>query len=222
MSVTRLKRAVTRFFGSRRRELAKLDGYKVRPHDDFLELYVLARLAKTADSVSFEQLQGSGATKRFVVATSPTTGWERFSYLNCVWNGSAYAARTGLSVGTAKDRHTTEIDVIVLTLPTTWKAPATIPASAVVVGFECKAHHRTIQLPHANETIGKTFRIWPTGVPRRSGGGTATASYCVVTWSGAATSARETLEDHGIAHAQVRVGVRDEFGTHVRGLASTL
>jgi hypothetical protein len=219
MSMTNLKRAVTRYFGARKRELRALNDRRIRRNDDFFELYVLTRLAKMLGAVP-EQARAVGRRSVFTVATAPTERWAGISYMRAAIGAKNYGLRTGLSVGAISGPGTAELDVAVLDL-TTLRSDR-IPATSVEAGFECKAHRRVLQQPHAHEALGKATRVFGVPVPARGAGATRVSPYCVVSLSGTAPAAQSVMNHFGIVTAQASTRANDELDPHVMLLVATL
>lgn len=219
MSMTKLKLAVTRYFSARKRELQALNGRRIRRNDDFFELYVLTRLAKTLGATP-EQARAVGRRRIFTVATAPTERWTGISYMRAVVGAKSYGLRTGLSVGAISGPGTAELDVALLDLATL--RPGRIPAASVEAGFECKAHRRVLQQPHAHEALGKASRVFGVPVPARVAGATRVSPYCVVSLSGTAPSAQAVMQHFGIVTALVSTRANDELDPHVMLIVATL
>lgn len=194
MTIANAKRQVTRYFRARHAELRLLGGARVRQDSDFLELYVLVRLTELAQGDVRQTFQRGGA-KVFRVAGSPSPNWMDASYVQI----GALAARTGLQVqcGAA----TAELDVVVID-PAQVQAGGLVPAGAAVAAFECKAYGGRVQLPHADQMIGKARRVWremPLKAVTSPGG--ACQRFAGVALNGSAASVRDVLAAEGIALA---------------------
>lgn len=220
MSMTRLKGSVTRFFRHRGQVLRNLGGRRIRRDDDYLELYVLARVGDLLGAQPEQTRAGSGGKSIFAVATSPSELWENASYLRASVGAQQYGLRTGLSVSAITGPGTAELDVVLIALgPTVLRGR--IPATQVVAGMECKAHRRALQQPHAHETLGKAHRVFGLPVTARVRGTTTVEPYCVVTTSGAAAGTVSLMRHFGVEH--VNTGAPgDELGTYLTGLHGTL
>ncbi|TMQ13278.1 MAG: hypothetical protein E6J91_18610 [Deltaproteobacteria bacterium] len=218
--MTKLKLAVTRYFSARKRELQALNGRRIRRNDDFFELYVLTRLAKALGATP-EQARAVGRRRVFTVATSPTERWVDISYMRAVVGAKTYGLRTGLSVGAISGPGTAELDVVLLDLATTLP-PGRVPAASVAAGFECKAHRRVLQQPHAHEALGKATRVFGMPVQARVAGATRVSPYCLVSLSGTAPSAQAVMQHFGIVSALASTRADDELDPHVVLLVATL
>jgi hypothetical protein len=219
MSMTRLKLAVTRYFSTRKRELQALNGRRIRRNDDFFELYVLTRLAKALGATP-EQVRAVGHRRVFTVACSPTARWVGISYMRAVVHAKTYGLRTGLSVGAIRGPGTAELDLALLDLATL--GAGQVPAASVEAGFECKAHRRALQQPHAHETLGKATRVFGVPVPARVAGATRVSRYCLVSLSGTAPGALAVMQHFGIVTALASTRANDELDPHVVLLVATL
>src|SRR5438105_2213888 len=114
MSMTRLKRRVTKYFRWRKKTLATLGGSKIA-NDDFFELYVLARVVRQLKPAPTIRRANDG---KYVIAASPSPNWQDASYFEVIDSaGQRRGLRSGLEVQGLSGKGTAELDVSVVRLP---------------------------------------------------------------------------------------------------------
>lgn len=186
-----LKAAVTRFFRQRRAAIETLNGLALTT-DDFFELHVLVRFVQQQPGAALRNTALRAGRTVFRVAASPSPSWSRGSHFVLKMLGSDVGLRTGLSVKDAAA--TVELDVVLVDIGAL--RDDSVPSGCVVAGVECKHHARAIQQPHANEALGKAYRVF--GLPPGVVGTAGPPRYAVVSLNGFSPNARAALQTSGI------------------------
>jgi hypothetical protein len=195
MSSGAAKRAVTSYFRGRAATLRLLNRRRLSEASDYLELYVLVRLARLSKGSLVTKTLNSKGRRVFEVAGSPSPSWAKASYVMV----KGMAARTGLQVQCQPG--SVELDVVLVVPSLVDLIADRVPAKAAKAAFECKLLTGRLKTTHANEMLGKAHRVWALPVPNLTCGSSVACAYTAIAPGGASAGLDLVLKTYGIGMA---------------------